>query len=527
MSNRRLEVFNIQELVRLHRMGCSVREVARLLGISPNTERLYRRALLAAGLLEGNATELPSMEAIVLGLEEHLPSKLPPQQESTVMPWKASIKEMLERGAGPKAIYDALRLIHDDFGASLSAVKRFCRRMEQARGVRATDVVIPVETSPGAEAQVDFGYVGKLFDPVSGRLRKAYAFAMILSYSRHMYAKVVFDQKVATWLRLHVEAFEYFGGVPQVLVPDNLKAAVVRAAFGVSESTALNRSYCELARHYRFKIDPTPPYSPNKKGKVERAIRYLKGNFFKPREFDDIDQANTELFRWLLEIAGKRTHGTTGKQPMSSFEQEEKSELLSLPQKRYQLVSWRKGKVHRDCHVSFDGRLYSVPWRFCGQTVWVRATPHTIEIYCETKLITDHFRQSNLRRLTKDGHLPPKREAYRHRLRSYWEDKADGLAESVGQYIREAFEQEDELSMLRPVQAMVTMLQQYPVHRAVAACERARYFGNYSYRALKRILLNALDQEPLTEGQQLIKQSENLRYARRPKQWMPQKGETQ
>ncbi len=99
-------------------------------------------------------------------------------------------------------------------------------------------------------------------------MRQAYVFVMVLGHSRHMVARLVFDQKVATWLQLHVEAFEELGGVPEVVVPDNLKTAVVRAAFGVGGATALNRSYRELARHYGFKVDPAPIYQPKKKGKV-------------------------------------------------------------------------------------------------------------------------------------------------------------------------------------------------------------------------------------------------------------------
>jgi transposase len=97
---------------------------------------------------------------------------------------------------------------------------------------------------------------------------------MVLSYSRHQFARVVFDQRTETWLRLHVEAFAALGGVPRVVVPDNLKAAVIRGAFGASEEPTLNRSYRELARHYGFKIDPAPPLKPEKKGKVESGVKW-------------------------------------------------------------------------------------------------------------------------------------------------------------------------------------------------------------------------------------------------------------
>src|SRR5690606_10118969 len=128
-------------------------------------------------------------------------------------------------------------------------------------------------------AQVDFGAVGKLSDPREMAFRKAYVYIMVLGHSRHQFARIVFDQKLETWLSLHAEAFKWFGGVPEVIVPDNLKAAVLRAAFDATTEPILNRSYRELARHFGFKIDPTPAYSPEKKGKVEAGVRYFKRNF--------------------------------------------------------------------------------------------------------------------------------------------------------------------------------------------------------------------------------------------------------
>lgn len=131
------------------------------------------------------------------------------------------------------------------------------RKWKKDRGVRAEDVAIPVDTAPGEITQVDFGYVGRLYDASSGQLR-GMAFVMVLGYSGRMAVRICFDQKIETWLRVHVEAFAELGGVPSTVVPDNLKAEVVRAAFGVDGAASLNRSYRELARHYGIKIDPAP-----------------------------------------------------------------------------------------------------------------------------------------------------------------------------------------------------------------------------------------------------------------------------
>ncbi len=275
----RVTMHDLLELVRLHRLKTSCHEVARLLGMSPNTEREYRLILLQAGLLDGGPEDLPELSVLRAAVDAAKAKKpRPTQQQSSVARWSDEVRKLLDDGASPTAIYDKLRLSNDSFEGSLSAIKRLCLRLSKDKGVDPKDVAIPVETGPGEVAQVDFGSLGKLWDPDSGRVRQAYVFVMVLGCSRHQVCRVVFDQKIDTWLRLHVEAFEELGGVPKVVVPDNLKAAVIRAAFGVDGEAVLNRSYRELARHYGFKIDPTPPASPEKKGKVESAVKYVKRN---------------------------------------------------------------------------------------------------------------------------------------------------------------------------------------------------------------------------------------------------------
>ena len=180
---REVSMFQLQELVRLHRMGSECREVARLLGISPNTERKYRLALLAAGVLSGSPGELPSEAELLVAIEGQLGSGDRTPQLSTVAPWLCRIEEWSDSGAGPQAIFDRLCRDHEDFTGSLSAVKRACSAFRRKRGVSPEDVAIPVVTEPGHIAQVDFGYVGKLFDPATMVMRKAWVFVMTLGHS--------------------------------------------------------------------------------------------------------------------------------------------------------------------------------------------------------------------------------------------------------------------------------------------------------------------------------------------------------
>lgn len=496
MIKRRVEMHRLQELVRLHRMGVGAREVARVLGMSPNTEREYRRALEPEGLLAGSADDIPLLEVLRAVVQRRLPTKAPPQMVSSIEDLREKIETFAEKGLKPQAIFDRLKLEERDFAASFWAVRAVWRRWRKAQGVSADDVAIPVETAPGEIAQVDFGYVGRLYDAASGQLRKAWVFVMVLGYSRRMVARICFDQRIETWLRAHVDAFAELGGVPATIVPDNLKAAVIRAAFGVDGAATLNRSYRELARHFGFKIDPAPIYAPKKKGKVESGVKYVKGNFFVGRDGADVDDTRRELQRWVDEIANQRIHGTTRRRPLELFLDEHPA-LVALPAKRYELVLWHKARVHQDSHVVFAQRLYSVPWRLINQQVWVRATPTTVDVYADDARVATHSRRGRAVRSTLEEHLPTERAPWRHRHRAYWEERADKLAPEVGVYIRAIFDSDEVLSTLRVVQSIVTHLEKFPVERAIATCERALHHGSYQYKTIKNILRDGLDLKPL------------------------------
>jgi len=464
----------LQELVRLHRIGTGAREAARLLKMSPNTERGYRLALEEVGMLQGSPKELPTLEELKQAVERYRPPREPPGQEiSSIEEWVGQVREHMGKGLRPRAIYDRLRMEEETFKGSYWAVKRLYRRLKRAQGVRADDVAIPVETGAGEIAQVDFGYVGQLLCPETHVLRRAWVFVMVLGYSRHLYAEVVFDQKTETWLALHQRAFEAFGGVPEVVVPDNLKAAVIRAAFGMDGDTALNRSYRELARYYGFKVDPAPPRAPKKKGKVESAVKYVKRNPLAGRSGEDITEVNKALKRWVTEIAGQRVHGTTGRKPLMMFEEEEMDVMRPLPQAPYECRVWKRATVHPDAHISFQGRLYSVPWRCVGKQVWVQATSTTIAIYFEDTRIATHPRRGKGKRSTNEAHLPEGRRELRHRSRSYWEERAAGIGPETERLVQEVFDSDDVLSQLRKAQSIVTYLESYPRTRAEAASRRA------------------------------------------------------
>jgi hypothetical protein len=284
-------------------------------------------------------------------------------------------------------------------------------------------VAVPIPTRPGAEAQIDFGYAGRLYDPALGVMRRAWVFVMLCVHSRVFFARLVFDQKTETWLDLHEQAFRALGGVPATLVPDNTSRAVLRAAFGIDGPTELERSYREFGERYGFRIDPAPPGEPRKRGKVEATVRYLRGNPLKSRDGEPIDEVQADLDLWNREVASVRVHGTTGRRPLDVFEQEERAALLPLPADPGERAIWKHAKVHPDSHITCRGRLFSVPWQLIHERVWVRACGSRVEVFHQDCSVAVHM-DRGLRRTTLEEHLPRDRALLRHRSRAFWEDRA-------------------------------------------------------------------------------------------------------
>ena len=186
---------------------------------------------------------------------------------------------------------------------------------------------------------------------------------------------------------------------------------------------------------------------------------------------------------------------------------------------RWEPVIWRRAKVHRDAHIALDRRLYSVPWQHIGKAVWARASAHTVVIYADDERVATHARRGTSHRSTVDGHLPEHRGELRHRSRAYWEQRAQALGDEVQRYVSAIFDSDDVLAQLRRVQAIVTHLESFPVERARAACRRAEHFGSYGYGALKNLLRQGLDLEPLPGVAPPASIASPPRYARPASQW--------
>jgi transposase len=253
MAGRRRAVTDVRELIRRLRVGETDRRIARDLSMSRNTVARYRAAATQHGWLDG---PLPDPAVLAETLRPAATTQ-PPHEQSLVEPFREPVQRWQAQGVEGQAIWQLLVEQHG-FTGSYSSLKRFLARLAPLE----SQATVRVEVGPGEEAQVDFGYAGQFLDSDRGLLRKAWVFVMTLSHSRHQYAELVFDQEVATWLRCHQHAFEFFRGVPRRAVVDNLRAAIVHAALHDPE---VQRAYREFAEHYDFLISPCRPRTPRHK----------------------------------------------------------------------------------------------------------------------------------------------------------------------------------------------------------------------------------------------------------------------
>ena len=487
MAGRRKKVLDIREMVRRLRMGQSTREITRELRCARKTVRKYRKIALSKGWLRQK--ELPTSKEIGHCLAERCAPVLPAAL-SSVEPYREKVLRLWGDGVEMMAIYEILRE-ENQYRGSYSSVRRFIRRLAP----KTPEAFVRVEVRPGEEAQADFGYAGKRIDPMTHELRKAWVFVMTLSHSRHQYAELVFDQKVETWLALHVRAFEFFGGVPRKCRVDNLKAAITRACFHDPE---VQRAYRELAEHYDFTITPCRVRTPRHKGKVEKGgVHYVKRNALAGRTFRDIHEGNEYLKKWCLGRAGLRDHGTTHEAPLARFERAERQALLALPETRYELAVFKEVTLHPDCHVVFDKAYYSAPHRRIGKKHLVRATRERVEIYYQHERVATHRRARYPgERISNYLHYPPEKVAGAMATPVRVKEQARRIGEATLQLVEEMLGDKP-VDRLRGAMGVVRLAKKYGPTRLEAACRRALVFGQAAYKTVSSILRQNLENTPL------------------------------
>jgi transposase len=474
-----------QVLVRL-RAGDTVREIARSGLMGRDKLAAVRTVALQQGWLDA-ATELPADEVLAAAVG-------PPRRASSTIssaePHRALVKAWLDAGVQGRAIHAALQREHAWCG-SYSAVVRLLR---QLRGEIPPEPTVRLNFAPAEAAQVDFGAGPVLLHP-DGKPRRTWAFVMTLCHSRHQFVEFVWDQSSATWLGCHRRAFEWFDGVPERVIIDNAKCAIVKAC---SHDPLVQRAYAECAEGYGFKIDACPPHDPQKKGIVESGVKYLKGNFLPTRHFRDLADLNAQACGWVMDEAGVRCHGTTRAQPLALYALE-RPLLRRLPAVAPDLGSWHRVVLHRDCHVQHDRSFYSAPFALVGKTLWLRATDTVVSLHEDYRHIYTHVRAQRAgQRLTQTEHLPPAARQFFERDRRWCATQARAVGPQCAALI-ERLLGDRVAERLRAAQGVLAMAPRYGAARLEAACERALAHDSPHYRTVKTILASGADRQPLLD----------------------------
>lgn len=481
MDKRELDMYKLEDAVNALLDNMPIKQIARRHRISKNTVKKYRSnlelILSEKPYLKGNISEIMKEFREARGNERYSLNHGWLLQNSTLVE---------ELSAGCDNYARLLQVLNEKgFNGSYSSLMRYVSK----NNINNNRACFRIESKPGEIAQVDFGCAGKIYDDVCGEKIKAYIFVMVLGFSRDAYYEIVKDQNINTWCSCHAHAFEHFGGVPRIIIPDNLKSAVIKAAYC---DPMLNKSYADCAKHYGFQIDPCLPGTPEHKGKVESGVKYVKNNFLPLRTFKNFSDANNQIMQWNEDIARKRVHGTTRRKPIELFLEYEKDTLLPLPEVRFETPLWKTLKVGKDIHIQFDKSYYSVPHSLIGSYVEVRKTQSQLTVFYDNELVAVHYSVSEGKRRTNKDHYPAESGKYIYQDSDYCISEALKIGFYTAKVVKTLLE-EEALRNLRGAQKIINLKENYSNERIEKACLRSSSFGNNTYASIKTILENELD----------------------------------
>jgi hypothetical protein len=358
------------------------------------------------------------------------------------------------------------------------------------------------ECEPGELAEVDFGRLGLVPDPETGRRRVAWALSVVLVHSRHQYVHVTFSQKLSDVINGLEDAWIWFGGVPRRVAIDNMKTAITKAD---PYDPIFQRTFEGYARHRGFVIDATRSRDPTGKPHVERGVPYIRESFFRGESWINLEHVQRDALRWCLETAGTRIHGTTRQRPLAVFENVEREHLLPFEGERFDTPKWGQYTVHPDHHINFQKALYSVPHAFLGRTAWIQGDSKLVRIYVDGTLVKTHPRQPPGSRSTDHDDYPAELTAYTLRDPNRMIRKAQNHGPNIGRFTSELLSGTVPWAKLRQAQKLLRMGAKYGWLRLDLACRRALAFELINVRRVESILLQDLDQltlplEPGTEA---------------------------
>ena len=480
----------VREVLRLrHELGLGLRQIARSLGLSHSTVSGYLGRAEAAGVLWPLPEDLGDAE-----LEARLfPGSEGQGRRRPEPDWGRVHRELRRKGVTLQLLWLEYKREHPN-GYQYS---RFCDLYR--RWLKTADLVMRQVHRAGEKVFVDWaGLTVPVVDSATGEVREAYVFVGALGASNYTYAEASFSQALPAWITAHCRMFEFFGGVPAVVVPDNPRTAVVQSC---RYEPDLHPTYREMAAHYGTAIIPARPKKPRDKAKVETAVQAVERWVLAPlrnRTFFSLAELNQAIREGIEQLNARPFQKLPGCRK-GLFETLDRPALKPLPPTRYEFAEWRKARVNIDYHVEVDKNFYSVPYQLVGQEVEVRLGATTVEVFYQGQRVAAHARSSGKGRyVTEDRHRPAA-----HRRHLEWTPSrlvawAGNIGPETAQLVRLLLASRPHPEQgYRSCLGLLRLARQYGASRIEAAAARALAIGALSYRSVKSILERGLDLVPL------------------------------
>lgn len=479
-----------KEILRLRwSVGLTVREAARATNVSTGVVSKTVNRARVAGLAWAAIEAMEEAE-----LDRRLYGGPKYSKVSRAEPDPAWVHRELRR-AGV-----TLELLHLEYLAAHPDGLRYTAFCDRYRAWHARcGVVMRQVHRAGEKGFVDYsGKKPRYTDPLTGETIEVELFVAVLGASNYTYAEATHTQRIADFVGSHVRAYGYFGGVPKMTVPDQLRSAV---SVPSRYEPTINRTYAELGRHYGTAIVPASPRKPREKAKVEVGVQVVQRWIvarLRNETFFSLASLNARIAELLEDLNGRPMKKLGGVSRRELFDRYDRHALLALPAEPYVIAEWRGAKVAPDYHVALDGHYYSVPYVLCGEEVEARLTETTVEIFRRSSRVASHTRSyEKYRHTTLTEHMP---EAHRAVF-----DAGDAItewAQSVGPMCSALVARIMESNFHREVgwrscRGLQRVTGKYGPARAERACAHALMFGARSYKPVERMLKLGRESLPL------------------------------
>lgn len=495
----------IKDILRLHHeTGLSNRAIAQALGIGYGTVADY---LKRARQVDLSWPIPPQMQERDLGRLLFPTQPATGQRRFTEPDYPAIHQELKRKGVTKQLLWQEYRQLHPDDGYSYA---QFCHRYLEWLGCQQRSM--RQIHRAGEKLFVDYcGPTMPVVNADTGEVREAQIFVAVMGASNYTFACASWSQKQEDWLNAHVQAFEFLGGVPEVVVPDNLKSAVRKTH---RYEPDLNPAYQQLAAHYQTAIVPARPYKPKDKAKAEVAVQIVERWIMarlRHHTFFTLASLN-QAIRFLLDDLNQRPFKKLPGSRQSQFEQLDKPALKPLPSSPYQYAEIKQARVHVDYHLEFDKHYYSVPHHLVKQAVEVQASKSTVAIYSHGQRVASHPR--SYRRgahSTCPEHMP-----HRHRAMSEWSPErflrwAGDIGEETQVVVHCLLsEKRHPEQSYRRILALLGNAKKYSRERLNNACRRALQINSPTRSSVESILKQGLDQVPLENPLEAVQEELNL-----------------